>query len=283
MIRLIFASDLHGRISFYEELERLATSYRPDVLILGGDLLPRSGTAEATLSVQKKFIADFLNPWTAEIAKAGIRTITIPGNDDLTAAIITLDEKNITRLNLKGVMIQDRFHIRGYPYVPPTPFAPKDFEKRDRLGDEIRDSGRQPFITESGKVEFVNLPTLLKKRTSIEEDLQAVRPDGKEEEIFVSHVPPCGTVLDRIGDQTPVGSTAILEWIKSRQPALSLHGHIHESPEVTGRYWQQIGQTVAVNPGQNARRLSAVSITLDESSIKLDHTLFPSVEIDRKI
>jgi Icc-related predicted phosphoesterase len=280
-MRLVYASDLHGRESFYEELESLVTDRRPDALILGGDLLPRSGTAESTLSVQKQFIADFLIPWIAGITKTDIWILTIPGNDDLAAAIIRLKGKNILRLDLNGVTIQDRFRIRGYPYVPPTPFSPKDFEKRDRAQDSVRDSGRQPFITENEKIEFINFRALLAKRFSIEEDLQAIPSDDSETEIFVSHAPPFGTALDRLGDQTPVGSAAILEWINSRQPALSLHGHIHESPEATGRYWQKIGGTVAVNAGQNSKRLSAVCIELTESSIALEHTIYPPSQISR--
>jgi Icc-related predicted phosphoesterase len=42
----------------------------------------------------------------------------------------------------------------------------------------------------------------------------------------------------------PVGSTAVRDAITSRQPMLSVHGHIHESKGVT-----KIGRTLAINPG----------------------------------
>ena len=42
----------------------------------------------------------------------------------------------------------------------------------------------------------------------------------------------------------PVGSKAVREAIKRYQPAVGLHGHIHES-----RAAQMIGSTLCLNPG----------------------------------
>jgi Icc-related predicted phosphoesterase len=79
--------------------------------------------------------------------------------------------------------------------------------------------------------------------------------------IFNIHVPPHGTALDQCPeldeDLRPVhkggnpvmasaGSTAVRELIESYQPALGLHGHIHE-----GRGIAHLGRTVCVNPGSN--------------------------------
>jgi Icc-related predicted phosphoesterase len=44
----------------------------------------------------------------------------------------------------------------------------------------------------------------------------------------------------------PVGSRAVRDAIKRYQPAVGLHGHIHES-----RGAQKIGWTVCVNPGSD--------------------------------
>jgi Icc-related predicted phosphoesterase len=43
-----------------------------------------------------------------------------------------------------------------------------------------------------------------------------------------------------------VGSTAVRDAIEQVQPALALHGHIHESRGVT-----RIGRTLAINPGSS--------------------------------
>lgn len=79
--------------------------------------------------------------------------------------------------------------------------------------------------------------------------------------VFNIHVPPYQTVLDSCPqldeDLRPVhrggnpvmasaGSTAVRELIEEYQPALGLHGHIHE-----GRGVARLGRTVCVNPGSN--------------------------------
>ncbi len=38
-------------------------------------------------------------------------------------------------------------------------------------------------------------------------------------------------------------------WIEERQPLLTLHGHIHESPVLSGHWAERIGNTICVNPG----------------------------------
>ena len=54
-----------------------------------------------------------------------------------------------------------------------------------------------------------------------------------------------------------VGSLAIRDFVMRRSienpnnPLISLHGHIHESPEVTGEYFCQITQnSMSFQPGQ---------------------------------
>jgi Icc-related predicted phosphoesterase len=75
--------------------------------------------------------------------------------------------------------------------------------------------------------------------------------------IFNLHCPPYKSGLDEApaidadlkllhGGRAlrPVGSTAVRAAIERHQPALSLHGHIHESKGAI-----KIGKTLAINPG----------------------------------
>jgi uncharacterized protein len=61
---------------------------------------------------------------------------------------------------------------------------------------------------------------------------------------------------------------------------LTLHGHIHESPELSGSYFDRIGETVSINPGQSARegktatKLHAVIFELEDVERTLSHTCF---------
>jgi hypothetical protein len=75
--------------------------------------------------------------------------------------------------------------------------------------------------------------------------------------VFNFHCPPYGSNLDDAAEVdadlnvkdagrslVPVGSTAVRDAIRTYQPLLSLHGHIHESKGTT-----RIGNTLAINPG----------------------------------
>jgi Icc-related predicted phosphoesterase len=80
-----------------------------------------------------------------------------------------------------------------------------------------------------------------------------------EKTIYNFHCPPYGSGLDdapeidenmrpKHGGRSlvPVGSTAVRDAIKEGQPALSLHGHIHEAKGNT-----RIGNTLCINPGSS--------------------------------
>jgi uncharacterized protein len=76
--------------------------------------------------------------------------------------------------------------------------------------------------------------------------------------IFNMHVPPFGSGLDvcpkldtsvdpprpLVGEEINAGSTAVRAAIERYQPAVGLHGHIHESAGIV-----KIGPTVCINPG----------------------------------
>jgi Icc-related predicted phosphoesterase len=92
------------------------------------------------------------------------------------------------------------------------------------------------------------------------------------------HVPPHGSALDiapeldtsvdppraLAGSSAPVGSTAVAAFLRERQPLLSLHGHIHESPGAV-----DIGRTRAINPGSEYAEgvLRAVLVTLERDRV----------------
>ena len=93
-------------------------------------------------------------------------------------------------------------------------------------------------------------------------DTLAQRVRDPRRAIFMIHVPPHDSGLDEAplldenlrptisaGDvlRGPVGSTAVRQIIEKYQPALSVHGHIHESGGE-----RRIGNTLAINPGSEA-------------------------------
>jgi Icc-related predicted phosphoesterase len=80
--------------------------------------------------------------------------------------------------------------------------------------------------------------------------------------VYVVHTPPLDTKLDVLYDGTHIGSGALKEFLARSRSPLSLHGHIHESPKMSGSICDRIGRTFGVNPGESMHDLQAVSIDL---------------------
>ena len=110
---------------------------------------------------------------------------------------------------------------------------------------------------------------------SIEEELELLPiPRDSSRTIYVMHAPPFQTNLDRLFDGRWVGSRAIRAFIETHQPHLTLHGHIHESSEISGAFMERIGETVSVNPGQSTEELYAVVFKLEDVPGTIEHTVF---------
>jgi uncharacterized protein len=62
--------------------------------------------------------------------------------------------------------------------------------------------------------------------------------------------------------------------IEKHNPLLTLHGHIHESPYISGKWKDEINHSICINPG-NGKGLHAVTITIENNQIQeLKHSLF---------
>ena len=132
-----------------------------------------------------------------------------------------------------------------------------------------------PVISEQGtfkKIEDINL--FFDNRPTFQELLGDLAEDAPslDRAILVCHAPPAKTDLGIIGDGTDVGSVALRKWIQKYQPLLTLHGHIHESPEVTGEHTAKLGRTTAHQPGQGVGGKLVYSIvTIDEDEVRIEH------------
>jgi len=106
---------------------------------------------------------------------------------------------------------------------------------------------------------------------TIEADLKRlVRPKCMTQSIYVIHMPPYRLGLDECGDGAKVGSKAVYDFLLECQPKLSLHGHIHESPEVSGRWYAKLGRTICIQPGQLG---PLTYVTIDLRTMEFDrHT-----------
>ncbi len=255
--RCLFATDYHGKRHRFEKLVTLIGETAPDIVFLGGDILPGGGLfGEPVSPLHTDFIGDYLVPLFLSLReRMGHEyplVLLIPGNDDprvMEASFLAgADAGAFTYLSGRTMEYRGIL-LAGYPYVPPTPFSLKDWEKYDVSryvdpGCVHPAEGFRTFPVRDDDVEF----------GTIREDLADLAA-GKslERSIFLFHAPPYGTNLDRAAlddvmiDYVPAdvhaGSVAIARFIEERRPAVTLHGHIHESTRLTGIWMERIGDT----------------------------------------
>lgn len=272
MTSCFFVSDLHGRIDRYEKLFDAIAKERPAAVFLGGDLLP-SGLMSLTADGADfpDFVRDFLAEEFVELKKelgeAYPRIFLILGNDDGR-----FDEQKIVDTAMGGVweyvhnhsVRLDEFSVYGYAYVPPSPFLLKDWERYDvsRYVDPGCVSPEEGY--HSTPVSEHEL-----KYATIQKDLkQLVGEDDLSKAIFLFHTPPYQSKLDRAAldgkmiDHAPldvhIGSIAVKRFIVARQPAVTLHGHVHESARLTGSWKDKIGGTYAFSAAHDGPELALV-------------------------
>lgn len=241
--KIIYASDLHGNISYYKKLIAKAQESEIKAIIIGGDLCPRrAGTLEEAVKHQKDFLEDF---FIKELSKLKKDVFFIMGNDDyrvneqiLVKPIMTDSNKKISSIqanNLKYIH-KKMFDISskkivGYGFVNPTPFRLKDWEKPE---DNKKEVLKQMFEHE--------VRTIEKEAGTVKEDLMDIaKLSNPKNTVYAIHAPPYGTKLDITNNGSHVGSKAIREFIGREQPYLTLHGHIHESPKMSGSFVDKIG------------------------------------------
>jgi uncharacterized protein len=259
-MKIFFASDLHGEIVLYRQTLEIAAHSSARALILGGDLLPtlqNTRRYEEMIQEQRSFIRAFLLPFFRKALKAQFQRIfLIPGNwDPAYPEIFGEPLEGIVDLDRKNFHFENGYELIGYPFVPPTPFRPKDYEKMDDLESPwpsqknpsyIR-SVKEPYVLES-----VDPVAYLRGGGTIEEDLRKLpHAADMRKTVYVMHSPPLRTNLDVIHGGHSVGSRSIRGFIETFQPLLTLHGHIHEAPRLSGSYADQIGNTLCINPGQS--------------------------------
>lgn len=93
------------------------------------------------------------------------------------------------------------------------------------------------------------------------------QPKDPERTVYIIHDPPAGLGLDVCHGERQVGSKSVARFIEHHQPRLTLHGHIHESPDVTGVWQNHIGRTVCSNPGQVEKGLVWLEIDLETMTL----------------
>ncbi len=267
-----FVSDLHGQIPRYRRLFEAVQKEKPSAVFLGGDLLPHGAHtfASDTLPI-KNFVLDFMQPHFEELhqnlGRFYPRVFMILGNDDprtVESDLIPGESLGLWEyipLRSSGL---DNNLVFGYPYVPPTPFLLKDWERYDvsRFYDPGCISPEEGWRT-------IPVSHQEMKFTTIEGDLeQLIGSFDLSNAIFLFHSPPYQTELDLLDvagksvDYAPLdvhaGSIAIRRFIETYQPLITLHGHLHESPRLSGVWQCRIGRTYCFSAAHDGPELALV-------------------------
>ncbi|RPJ53006.1 MAG: metallophosphoesterase, partial [Acidobacteria bacterium] len=258
MARVLFIADLHGSLGHYREAGAAADRAGAEAIILGGDLCPRPRhhpLAELP-RLQARFLRQDLAPLLETWRAQGRQVFAIPGNDDFAITLDALDELAtaglVTSLHGRAVPLGDHVLV-GLAFVPPTPFAIKDFERRDQATRAALPPPCPGAVQSRREAvgPVADFGAYLAARPSVEEELarlDALAPAGARL-VGVLHTPPRDTRCDVLWSGLHVGSAAVRAWIERRRPACTLHGHIHESPDVSGAFADRLGATWVVNPG----------------------------------
>lgn len=275
MYNCFFVSDLHGHKIRYQKLFFKIETELPDVVLIGGDFLPNIFSRE-DIDELDCFINDYFIP-RLTLLKGKLNDkypiiLIIFGNDDPKIEESKIYEAE--KLELLYYINNRKFSFRGYDfygysYIPPSPFLLKDWEKYDvsRYVEPGSISPEEGFTT-------VEISSEDKKNSTIKNDLALLAGDNDlSKSVFLFHSPPYRTGLDKLRlknefyDDAPVdphvGSIAIEKFIKERKPMMTLHGHIHESAVVTGKWKEMINNTCCINGSHEGAELALIRFNLE--------------------
>jgi Icc-related predicted phosphoesterase len=272
-----FVSDLHGHRDRYDKLFDVVARERPPAVFLGGDLLPHvMASLDADAPASHAFLEGYLIPGFAKLQRRlGIaypRVFLILGNDDARveeAAVREAGAGGLWEYANEERIAWGALDVVGYAWVPPTPFRLKDWERYDvsrhvEPGCSAPEDGWHTVPVDEREVRFA----------TIQRDLERLAQGGDPARtVWLFHTPPYDTALDRAAldgkavDHAPldphVGSIAVRRFIELHQPLVTLHGHVHESARLTGRWREQIGRTHAFTAAHDGPELALVRFDPD--------------------
>lgn len=270
---VLYTSDLHGSEPHYVEAFRLARRLEARAVIFGGDLAPH-----ADVATQRRFFARILLPQIREfLAGREADLYYVFGNDDWKASLGEIEDAGIERLHHihgRAVPFLGGTWITGLASVPMTPFGMKDWDRWEeglspaaRLdGFRSAPDGRLTPFTFAGRESAESMAADL-------DTIDRALPAGERRVVCVFHGPPHGTALDQVAKGVHVGSRETRRFLERRRPLLGLHGHIHESPDISGRFTERLGETICVNAGQRmGSPLRAVWFRMADLERSLTHS-----------
>lgn len=276
-------ADIHGNKSQYEKIKRLVKKENISFVFMCGDLLPKDGGSWTidnkirTIEMQREFIDEYFIDYLSSLGKL-TNVYAIFGNDDFMSNYSYLAQAKIDNVKFLNSETEpllspaQGLFVAGYPYIGMTPFFHKDWERwDDKPGSTPHKIYRSDgYCSENGKHIKADLKD---SDLTIKKDLEdlAKHSDPKKT-IYIFHEAPLDTPLDMIApdnkyikeDILNIGSKAVREFIISKKPLLTMHGHIHETFDQSGDFKWQTGDSVSITAANDftSNKLSCVLFSL---------------------
>jgi Icc-related predicted phosphoesterase len=266
---ILFVTDLHGCLWKYDQLYHVAKAHKADIVINGGDMLPKN----SILFQQDIFITQKLEKHFNLFNKAKIHYLCCLGNDDLMVFDPVFD-KTCRQYEYIYNIAQHKINIEGIDFIGMNWVVDYPFRLKDRCRMDTRDYifqrqfGTGLLSTSSGWKEVKNWYSYANTLPTIKDELNELPlPQDSQNSVYIIHMPPAHLGLDTCGNGENVGSQALYDFLKIQQPKLSLHGHIHESPEMTGMWKSKLGKTICIQPGQTN---AFIYVTINTNTMEIE-------------
>ena len=255
-MKILYVTDLHGDKNKYRKSLDIAVEKNIGVIVNGGDMLPKLGERHLE---QPIFINEFLKGYFSELQRHGITYLAMLGNDDLLSVDGLFDTVCGEYENVHNIAGK-KVRIGGYEFIGMNHILDHPFGCKDRVVTEthyIPQRQLSPVAGISNEYGYDRIYNWLEySRTELPYMCDILNdlpePENPQQTVYVMHMPPAGLRLGQLLYQDlDIGSVDIYEFLKERQPLLSLHGHIHESPDTQkGRWINQIRSTACIQTGQ---------------------------------
>ncbi|MBC8163652.1 MAG: metallophosphoesterase [Roseiflexaceae bacterium] len=284
-MRLVYTADLHGNLQSYMQLLALAGQVGARAAVVGGDLFPHAIRSAQAAELQRRFLHEQLRPllFTIRAAHPDLAVFLLPGNDDWALAA---EDVAILQREQLAYALHERVYdlmalglsaaplwLAGYACVPLTPFSIKDYERRDD-GPLPPYSFELAYTSWSGQVEKTSAQAIAALPSIAEALALLAAQSAPAQTVYVCHTPPHDTPLDAMPRGRHPGSRALRTFIETHQPLLTLHGHIHEAPQISGQYAMRLGNTWSANPGHDPHYFSAITLDTNDIGTTIEHTVF---------
>ena len=272
-MKILATNDVHQMISKWKGLVKACKKEKPDVVAIGGDLLPK----DTYITGQMPFL-HHLKKYATQMKETGAEIVIILGNDDNQNAIPEMkqaDKDGLWYYISEKVVEIGGYEFVGIPYVPDYPFGYKfwchpEFKDAPRIDPEAFTGPVE--VNANNEFETIkNFKEYFTAKKAIYDILveTATKVKDIEKSIWIIHAPPSSMSLDVCCHGAKVGSYAVLKFIEKYQPLLTIHGHIHESPEFNGHKWKQhCDKTLCIQGGQVGFDLHYSIIELEGGKIE---------------